>query len=416
MESKCSASTVLSSLSTSFNVEPELSISFDEQRALDSFLEDVDVLDQLQHANDCSEFSSPPKKKMKDAKPTKLATWKRRKEELQSLRSQVQDMQTHVAYLELEKTHAQLMDEWRDLTPEQKFWKAEAVNEKKRCHLAKHENARLKEKVEACQAVSSTLQIVLNTAELKQTEEVVFAALADRALRTELRTGHKLNLLSPVVFGLLNSAMSMRCNEIEAIIQESKMPTTRADTDQAVIYPPDKNEVDSMEFKRTQMLPYPVEQVSNAIWCVMKMGVIPDERSAQVSMKSDDAVEVEGYFTIPCDHGGTVDVRAYCFMKRIATSQGFMTLIETSTEWSTQLDSKHWRHVTRGSGWIAVYPLDTNNSIPGVSQVRTLTRLRATDTGGSQLKRSMSNEIVASFRKMTRSRHQLLDNVLLDTH
>ncbi|KAG3104513.1 hypothetical protein PI125_g13588 [Phytophthora idaei] len=111
-------------------------------------------------------------------------------------------------------------------------------------------------------------------------------------------------------------------------------------------------------------------------------------------------------------------------MKRVETPEGFMVLIESITEWLARPSClREWRHVTRDSGWVAVHPVAATTATTRLCQLQLAMRLQTnesvkiTDNKSDSLllARSVSDVMVSSFRSILNSRHQLIDNALLDS-
>ncbi|KAG6618890.1 50S ribosomal protein L1 [Phytophthora cinnamomi] len=334
---------------SSLHSSPEAFPAGNEQRALERFLLDVDFTDCAPQRRQES-LSSPPLKKKKLE-----SSWKRRKEELHGLRAQVKEMQTMIAFLKVRNTHSQVLETHGWLSEGHRLWKETAIKERKLCQLAKLENDRVREKTEVYGKMIATLQVVLDAANIDHCEQLVADAVAERVLRSELKVASQLGMLRPLVYSMLENAVQARCGAIESIFSDTRASASRLDTDHAQTVR--ESAATAMKFKRGHVLPYSTEEVSQGLWDVVKQGIIPDERSARVSVYPDDVVQVEGYFSVPLEHGGIVDLHAHCLMKRVNTSEGFLVLVETSTEWLARLPtSEHWKYQMRGSGWVAVCP------------------------------------------------------------
>ncbi|ETK81529.1 hypothetical protein L917_12732 [Phytophthora nicotianae] len=179
----------------------------------------------------------------------------------------------------------------------------------------------------------------------------------------------------------------------------------------------------ALELKRIHLLPFTTNVASKSVWDVMKLGVISSERCARVSIRSEDLLTSQGCFTHELDDVGRVDVRICCLMKRIEGPEGCTVLIESITEWVVRLsNSREWKHMTRDSGWVAVRPVASTAQLCQLKlemRLQTNESVKVSTTQSKRdsllLARGVSDVMVASVRNVLNSRHQLIDNALLDT-
>ncbi|ETK81530.1 hypothetical protein F441_13247 [Phytophthora nicotianae CJ01A1] len=343
-------------------------------------------------------------------------SWKRRKDELHRLRAEAQALETRVMFLKLQKTQDTLWKAGVGLSEEQKLLREAAANEKQQCQSAREENTQLKGRLERCYKACHDLQTVLSVAGIKQHNLIVANTFAAKALQAEQRSQRLLQLSSDVLTSLANR-VNDRLTELDYIIENIRASMFGPDVDQVNVHREgDEGTSASVEFKRNRMMPFDADNTSRVIWDVMHLGVIPDEHCARVIKQSHDTLLSQGCETQALAGGGTVDLVVSCLMKRVLVPGGFIMLIESTTEWQARpAQAKAWTHVTRDSGWALVHP---NDERPGTCQVQLAVRLRTEDTeqnGLTLLTPVVCDVVIPSFGEVLSSRHQLVENALLDS-
>ncbi|ETP39380.1 hypothetical protein F442_13167 [Phytophthora nicotianae P10297] len=343
-------------------------------------------------------------------------SWKRRKDELHRLRAEAQALETRVMFLKLQKTQDTLWKAGVGLSEEQKLLREAAANEKQQCQSAREENTQLKGRLERCYKACHDLQTVLSVAGIKQHNLIVANTFAAKALQAEQRSQRLLQLSSDVLTSLANR-VNDRLTELDYIIENIRASMFGPDVDQVNVHREgDEGTSASVEFKRNRMMPFDADNTSRVIWDVMHLGVIPDEHCARVIKQSHDTLLSQGCETQALAGGGTVDLVVSCLMKRVLVPGGFIMLIESTTEWQARpAQAKAWTHVTRDSGWALVHP---NEERPGTCQVQLAVRLRTEDTeqnGLTLLTPVVCDVVIPSFGEVLSSRHQLVENALLDS-
>ncbi|KAG7393810.1 hypothetical protein PHYBOEH_005993 [Phytophthora boehmeriae] len=425
---------VASQLDESIGTDCGPSLSTREQGILESYLRQMGVLEQDETAIHDA-VKSPGSKRLTDspddsisllAKKKTIASWKRRKDELQRLRLEAQAMQTHVTFLTLKRTYEQVLDS-NNKSEDLERLKNTAKSERKQCEKAKADNQQLKEKLRNCVQTRNLLQTALAAAEAQRKELLASNAATTRSLQDEMRMNYKLDLEKSFVFNMLEQSADARLNELGGFLYESYTSTADPDTDLVQVHRVGDEDVDAMvEFKRSRLVPFSVDKTSTAAWDLKQLGVVGNDRFGRVVRRSNDLVASEGQFTYMLNGGGNVEIRAHCLMKRVHVPSGVAVLVESTSEWLAHLSSSSsWRHVTRDSGWTLVSPFDPSNASLELCRVQTAIRLRTSDCmetatprypiARSLLSRSVSDVVISSFRQVMSSRHQLLDNLLLDS-
>lgn len=388
-------------------------------RILESYLHEMDVADfqtgspiiaTLKRTASISIASVPPAKKPN-------LSWKRRKEELLRLRAETQALETRAMFLKLRRPQATMLKAGVGLSEEQKRWRDAAVSEKQKCQSAQDENTQLKDKLESCYKACNDLQTVLAVAGIKQHNLVVANTYSAKALQAEMRSEHILQL-SPTVLTSLENRVNESLSELEYLFNEARESVFGPDIDQVNVRREGVAGTSAMmEFKRNRIMPFDAAKTSSVIWGVMHLGVIPDEHCVRVSKRPDDILASQGCEMQPLEGGDTVDLRVSCVMKRVVVPGGFVVLFESTTEWRARpVQAKAWTHVTRDSGWALIYP---DGPRPGTCRIQLAVRVR-TDTADEQngptlLTPTVSNVVIPSFREGLNSRHQLVENALLDS-
>ncbi|KAK1935564.1 hypothetical protein P3T76_010259 [Phytophthora citrophthora] len=381
-----------------------------EQRVLESFLREIDVADMQFES---IKRSTKSKKRCAETSPVSNSrpSWKRRKEQLERLRVEAKTLGMHVAFLSLARTHNAMMNAAFGVSQDQLKWAIALKTEKRQCQEAKEENERLKAKLQHCTQVCASLRVLL-------TQNSSNIGLP--------RAIYELPALNIFGLDMLESKVDERLGKLEAIIRETLVHTPETDTDRVQVHRMNNTEDAGMlELKRTRLIPFDAKETSETMWSIMKLGVASDENSIRITKSSKSTRASEGCLTESLECGGSVKIRTRCVMRRVPIPDGFLVLIEAVTEWLAR--PKHlneWRHVTRDSGWAAVYPVHvaSDGPTPRVCQIKTSLCLQTNDCADiepgitpSLLSRAVSDVVVPSFRKILSSRNQLLDNRLLDS-
>ncbi|KAG3076306.1 hypothetical protein PC121_g7789 [Phytophthora cactorum] len=394
---------------------PRLSPSSAEQRVLESFLLEMDVsdfdLDSLKHDKRVNT-------KRKAGTPAHPCTKKpplsceRRKHDLQRLRAEVEALQAHKKKLELRRVDGGLQRASEDQNP----WRNTAAIEKRRCQQANDENTRLKRKLQHCVKTYDGMKTMVDAS---LAEGSIASTLLDQ---TRLECRH---VAGPMMFSVLENRLNKRLEDLGSVYVASSASEVGTDFDQVQVHREGEAQgATALEFNRSRLLPFTPNTTSDTVWNVMKLGVISNRCCARVYIRSKDLLASQGCFTHRLDDGGSVDIRICCLVKRVETPEGFMVLIESITEWLARPScSREWRHVTRDSGWVAVRPVATTTATTRLCQLQLAMRLQTnesvkiTDNKSDSLllARSVSDVMVTSFRSILNSRHQLIDNALLDS-
>ncbi|ETM41418.1 hypothetical protein L914_12799 [Phytophthora nicotianae] len=361
------------------------------QRVLASFLLEMNVSDFAPDAQNREKRASTKRKAETLAHPcTKKAKWpwECRNEQLQSLRSEVKALNAHITHLELHRVNGGL----------QRVGDGEMRQPSRNSGTSKRKKRILKTMV---------------------TNGSVNPVLQD--LSIECR---HIDAAGPTMFNLLENRLNKRIQDIRDVYMASRASEVRTDFDQIQVHR--GGEVPgatALELKRIHLLPFTTNVASKSVWDVMKLGVISSERCARVSIRSEDLLTSQGCFTHELDDVGRVDVRICCLMKRIEGPEGCTVLIESITEWVARLSNlREWKHMTRDSGWVAVRPVASTAQLCQLKlemRLQTNESVKVSTTQSKRdsllLARGVSDVMVASVRNVLNSRHQLIDNALLDT-
>ncbi|KAG2925849.1 hypothetical protein PC129_g7030 [Phytophthora cactorum] len=398
-----------------------------ELGVLEEFLEEMNALDCQQatltdrkttlrkaHSKRATERSTKP---YKNPNPV----WKRRKEELQSLRLETQALETKVAFLRLRETHAKLFDEYMGTTKGQERWKTAAKSEREKYEQSQTKNAQLKLTLKRCQKTCDSLQAALKMTDIKDLELMINA----KSLYNEMKIGDQLRLLSAALFSTLECRVQARLQELDTLLRDNRAVMAEGDTDQVQVYQQDcLNSTSVVEFTRTRLMPFSAEETSTIAWDIMKLGGFPNEQLTFGHSEEDEMVsEAWSSHSLKC--GGSATLRSHCLKKRVAIPGGFAVLVEAISEWlAYPISAAPWRYVTRDAGLAVVYTLETSRS-SDMCRVQSLLRLTTADSNeaGSchqhiaqtQLTSAVSEVVIPSFQEMMQSKHQLLENTVLDS-
>ncbi|RLN15089.1 hypothetical protein BBJ28_00019112, partial [Nothophytophthora sp. Chile5] len=265
---------------------------------LEKFLLEMDELDRQQQEwtadagqaseweeGEMTEVTPQPQKKtktggVKDPTPRKNPSWRRRKQELQSLRQQTQAMETRAAFLQLQRRREQLrVDATANLSDGQKQWRSAAVGEQQRRHEAEDENRRLKVQLQTYVRVTGDLQTVLTAAQALRTAQRMSSSTIARSLRAQIGTAQRLQLGSSSMFDMLESRVNARFLQIGAILQELLQPMTAADNEEIRICREDDDGMsESVKFTRERLLPFDEGATSDLVLELIEFGGMPDEQ------------------------------------------------------------------------------------------------------------------------------------------
>ncbi|KAJ8561649.1 hypothetical protein ON010_g8032 [Phytophthora cinnamomi] len=396
---------------------PELTPPSTEQHVLETFLLEMDVSDFHAETLKCENPSLESASSTKPRPKRPRESWKRRKEDLQKLRAEVQTLQTYKVFLESQLGVKKKED---DIASEnQQRWQHAAEQEKQWCQRSNDYNARLKKKLERCVRACAGIRAVLEATSANQRILLSFRMLQ---AESRLECCHKKTLTSQV-FQVLESRVDRRYEELGLICHDAGTRIVTSDVDQVVVRRGGmKQKATALEFNRTHLLPFPIDVACDTVWNVVKLGVISNERCARVHIRSEDILVSQGCFTQPLEDGGSVKMRSQCFMKRVVVPEGCIFFVEAITEWMARpFRSEQWSHVTRDYGWAAVLPVAT---MPGVCQLQSVMRLQSSECMKNdprdQLASSLlfspelSDVMIPTFRSILNSRFQLVDNALLD--
>ncbi|RLN97802.1 hypothetical protein BBJ28_00008593, partial [Nothophytophthora sp. Chile5] len=278
---------------------------------------------QKREKEEMTEVTPQPQKKtktggVKDPTPRKNPSWRRRKQELQSLRQQTQAMETRAAFLQLQRRREQLrVDATANLSDGQKQWRSAAVGEQQRRHEAEDENRRLKVQLQTYVRVTGDLQTVLTAAQALHTAQRMSSSTIARSLRAQIGTAQRLQLGSSSMFDMLESRVNARFLQIGAILQELLQPMTAADNEEIRICREDDDGMSkSVKFTRERLLPFDEGTTSNVLWELIKLGRIPDEQCSRVTRRSEDVFALDTRNVVPLACGGTITLDVHCVIKR----------------------------------------------------------------------------------------------------
>ncbi|GMF27174.1 unnamed protein product [Phytophthora lilii] len=414
---------------------------------LEAFLHDMSALDQgqLRRASETEQSAPEPSPKKRELTQVfqgrKMSTtaasskkkrlnpsWLKRKRELEALREQTQALETRVEFLKMKKTSGENSEgDEAEMIQHQEKQKQALAAEKQRCQAAQNENEYLKERLQAYVNLSGSLQTVLTAAEQHKKQILAMSMAAARSLRFANRAGYRLRLASSSVFDMLEERVNSRFLKLEASLGE-KLHMTSPDTELIQVYDTTNDRRQGIvELRRTQLLPFEESAISSTIWSVIKLSGFPDGQDSRVVKRSEDVYAMDSRLTVCLDDGGTMNLNTHSVMKRFATPDGIVFLLESISDWTADLeDSGSWVHSTDEGGCFMInsYSLDGTRRAsvvaPGISQLRSQMTLKPGDNSQSTTcyplaePRIVHEVVIPSFREIVQSRHQFVENALFD--
>ncbi|KAG1691785.1 hypothetical protein DVH05_026160 [Phytophthora capsici] len=378
---------------------------------LESFLQDMDALDGQGTTSLVVNPTHVAKKRKIDVVPPpsakkKLPSWLKRKQELESLRQQTQAMETRVLYLEMKNSCAV-----GGLNAFERFkLESFAKEEKQKCITAQNENKRLK----------ATLLLYVKRyeawQEMARRQEELLKILSG-ALRVETGAARQLQICGAHVFDMMEGKLDARFYELEHAYALMKQPMAFTDSD--MIQTRDE-ERGAVEFTRLELFPFEEKAISSIMWSFVVSGKFPDGEHSIVSRRSDDSLAVTTRVSVQISCGGVVTIDTCAVLKRFVTSEGYAVMTESSSLWNVDSPvSGKWTHKTREGGCFAMRDYAANVT-PGICQARSFICLYPgeNEEKAQNDSRAASNSIrqvvVPSFRQLTLSRHQFMENALFD--
>ncbi|KAG2906906.1 hypothetical protein PC114_g10977 [Phytophthora cactorum] len=369
---------------------------------LDVFLQDMNALDILQstespskHQSQAATSDSVQTKPVDPAanllqfpsvqvrSPGKLwpkkknQTWLRRKEELNRLRQQTEQMETHIAFLLLKREKR-----WRlplDSVKEMQ-WKAA---ERKLLQNVLRENAILKSQVPAQIQVLTGLQAAVSA--VRTPPSPPRATVKGQQLQ-----------INTSIFSMLETRVDQR-------FQDGGGRHKCCDGVQSV-----------------QVLPLDDVAASIAIWNIIDVGRMP-QKVSQIVRRSEDTYVVKSCFLLRRDQDTYLLAHADSVMKRHTVPEGRIMLGESTTKWPAYRgDSKLWTHESRESVRFVIRrcPLGPSGLLQQFG-----CQLNAPGGRSKTAKQEMSSEtspslhviVMPLYREIIDSQRQFLENWLWDS-
>ncbi|RLN98195.1 hypothetical protein BBJ28_00025600 [Nothophytophthora sp. Chile5] len=420
--------------------------ALDSVHILEDFLQEMNELDHQQQPSTgtldgpkrqkrekekTAEVAPQPQKKMKTGcmkglTPRENPSWRRRKQELQSLREQTQVLETRVAFLQLQRTRE--MDARTDLPEGQKMWKVAALDERQRRQEAQDENTRMKSQLQTYIRISEALKTALTAAQAQCKDRSTNSAIVARSIRMQLGTGQRLQFASSSTFDMFESRVNARFLEIRAIFGELQHSVAWQDSEQVQIFRDNSDDsMASVRFTNTRMLPFDEGTISDVLWGIIALGGIPDKQSSRVTRRSKDVFALDCRYTVAQECGGSVTLDVHGVIKRFVTSEGLFFIVESSSEWLTNpVASGTVTHATQETGCFMVrgcaVVATSTTATPHACRIRSVLHLRPSEPTEQACRppldvnsRAMSEFVIPSFREIINTRHQFVENALLDS-
>ncbi|OWZ05119.1 hypothetical protein PHMEG_00022851 [Phytophthora megakarya] len=403
-------------------------------------MEEIDQLETI--PDECVDFQhqqnlniEPPPKKMKTTtspKPTprkrRSTSWLRRKQELHSLRSESEALETQLTFLQLELDRRKLFQQNIPTSSEDtKMWQSVATIARQECKTTQNENEILRNKVKLYAQASKMLQDQLVMAEA-QRQQLFGSPLTFRnAFRVGMARTQELSFENDQIFKMLETRINDRFHELDLIMREAHRPEGGTTTEEVQICREgEQDDAAAVEFRHVRLLPFGEDTMARSIWEIIELGGVVLKTNTRVVRVASDKVELISCHGVPFGSNGSVSANVHTIIKRFAVSTGMVALIEAHSEWSIKYPAAEvLRSTTEEGGWVVVheYPLKSFNSVNGAtkraSQLRTSVKLRPNEnkTGGNgkTLTSTMVDVVIPSFRDILSSHHQSVENFLLDS-
>ncbi|ETI41468.1 hypothetical protein F443_13305, partial [Phytophthora nicotianae P1569] len=421
--------------------------AFESDFNLSEFLHEMDELDHLhdvhlestnakrQHPADVD--AEPELKKMKPATPVETpippkpaprkrrsTSWLRRKQELNALRCELEELETRVTFLRMEIDRRNAIQKTLPAVHEEPgMWKSVAAIARQECESAQNENARLKNEVELYARASGMLQTQLFAAETQRRQLLNSTLVFTDAFRVGMIRSRQLCFDNDGVLDMLETRINARYHEIDLIMNEARRPAEGGTTEKVqVCRDGGQDAAAAVEFKHVRLLPFGEDIMAKSVWEIIELGGVVTKSDTRVARSTSDMVGLVSRHTVPLGKNASVSADVHTVIKRFNANAGLVALIESHSEWSIKYPASGVaRSTTEEGGWFMVHecPLKARGSTQRVSQLQSMVKLRPNEskTGGktNALTSTMVDVVIPSFRDILSSHHQKVENFLLDS-
>ncbi|KAG1712610.1 hypothetical protein DVH05_000352 [Phytophthora capsici] len=395
---------------------------------LSNFLHELDELDCFQDFS--HEFIDAKlrqglvvaPKPVNTPKKRRSTSWLRRKEELTSLRSESEALETHLAILKMEiDRRASFQQSAPTASEASGMWQSVALIARQECETSQNENEKLKHKVQMYAHAAEMLQRQLADAEARRQQLLSNQLVIEGRLGVLLPTTCALDFTNEEILGMLEQRIDARFHELAWIMNEAHRPAQGGVSVQ--ICREENHSAAAVEFQHVRLLPFGEDTMATSIWEIIGLGGVVTKTNSRVVRITSDTAATVSRNSVPFGCNGSVNVDVHTVIKRFAVSTGMVALIESHSEWFIKYPSSEvLRSTTEEGGWVVVheYPLKSSSDAnQRASQLRTSVKLRPKEPQGgnsSSLTSTIVDVVVPSFRDILSSHHQLVENFLLDSN
>ncbi|KAG3091277.1 hypothetical protein PI124_g11204 [Phytophthora idaei] len=330
----------------------------------------------------------------------KNQTWLRRKEELNRLRQQTEQMETHTAFLLLkrEKRRRLPLDSVKEMQ-----WKAA---ERKLLQNAPRENAILKSQVRAQIQGLTGLQAAVSAVRTPPSPPRATVKGQQLPINTS-------------IFSMLETRVGQRFQDVHRLLNQLQVSSTAVDAVEVQMCSGEDGTSAAMEYKSVQVVPFDDVAASNAIWNIIDVGRMP-QKVSQIVRRSEDTYVVKSCFLLRRDQDTYLLAHADSVMKRHTVPEGRIMLGESTTKWSAYRgDSKLWTHESRESVRFVIRrcPLGPSGLLQQFGcQLNALIRSEAAkQETSSETSPSLHVIVMPPYREIIDSQRQFLENWLWDS-
>ncbi|KAJ8559180.1 hypothetical protein ON010_g8266 [Phytophthora cinnamomi] len=283
----------------------------------------------------------------KNHKKKSSQTWFKRKQELQALRQEAQEMETLVDSLMIQRvrkckrfSHGLKVDH-----------NLAATREKMRTKTAQDENAALKRRVRGYALCLSRLQAAMPSVN-DLNKQLTDAMASTSVFASQIIPAKRLPTERRCSFTALEARVDLRFQEFPSILEELQKTSTIMDQENVQIRCRDTGAA-VMEYKLTRVLPFDGGKTYERVWSLVEAGGYRSKQASKVSRWSDNAHGVESRSMLPL--AGSNDIAAVdacTVVKRFVVPEHFVFLAESSAEYRGV--SSSWSFSTQESIWFAI--------------------------------------------------------------
>ncbi|KAH7465528.1 uncharacterized protein KRP23_12068 [Phytophthora ramorum] len=353
----------------------------------------------------------------------KAHSWLRRKQELEALRRQTQELETRVAFLKLQqekkRLHLGISREQLSLLYENK---RAADRELQQLQGARNENAALKRDFRAYIRASTSWHAAVSAANRGADASDILLPMS-QALETGVL--QQLQISSLNTFNELEERVNRRFLEFQTILDEIVQASVTLDSEQVQTC---RGDNDTTSYNFTRILPFDEKTTLNAAWSIVMKGGITQKHTSNVMRRSKDVHAVDSRFVLPIAQGEVVVIDIHCVVKRFEVPGACVLLAEGRSEASVYRGHSIVRsQESQESIWFIVRRLSlrasnaNSDDYPGSEcQMKAVVRSETPRSCGSDCTQKAplafaQDLAVSSFRELIDSQQQCWENLLWDS-